>query len=97
MDSYLNIKIMKLIKLLGVIACSLALLAGPAFAADDKDAKEKEKKSPACCEKAKAEGKECTHRCCVAAKKEGKACESCLSKGKKKEEGKGESKKEEPK
>ena len=71
---------MKLIKLLGVTVCSLALLAGPAFAADSKDTKEKDKKLPACCEKAKAEGKECTHRCCVAAKKEGKVCESCSKK-----------------
>jgi len=87
MDSYLNDKTMKLIKLLGVTACSLALLAGPAFGADDKDAKEKaDKKLPACCEKAKAEGKECTHRCCVAAKKEGKVCEKCLNAGKKKDE-----------
>jgi hypothetical protein len=74
-----KVKIMKLIKLLGVTACSLALLAGPAFAADA--AKDKtEKKLPTCCEKAKAEGKECTHRCCVAAKKAGKVCESCLKK-----------------
>jgi hypothetical protein len=78
MDSYLTTKHMKLIKLLGVTACSLALLAGPAFAADD--AKAKDKKAPSCCEKAKADGKECTHRCCVAAKKEGKVCESCLKK-----------------
>lgn len=79
---------MKLIKLLGVTACTLALLAGPAaFGADD-TAKEKDKKLPACCEKAKADGKECTHRCCVAAKKEGKVCEKCLNAGKKKAEGK---------
>jgi hypothetical protein len=90
MDSYLTTKLMKLIKLLGVTACSLALLAGPAFAADDKDAKEKDKKLPTCCEKAKAEGKECTHRCCVAAKKEGKVCESCTKKD-------AEKKKDEPK
>jgi hypothetical protein len=81
-----NDKTMKLIKLLGVTACALALLAGPAFGADDKDAKDKaEKKLPACCEKAKAEGKECTHRCCVAAKKEGKVCEKCMKAGKKDE------------
>ena len=78
---------MKFIKLLSVTACALALLAGPAFGADDKDAKA-EKKLPACCEKAKAAGKECTHRCCVASAKEGKACESCLKKdaAKKKDE-----------
>jgi hypothetical protein len=80
---------MKLIKLLGVTACTLALLAGPAaFGADAKDTKEKDKKLPACCEKAKADGKECTHRCCVAAKKEGKVCEKCLNASKKKAEGK---------
>lgn len=88
MDSYLTTKRMKLIKLLGVTACSMAFLAGPAFAADDKDAKKE--KLPSCCEKAKAEGKECTHRCCVAAKKEGKVCESCTKKD-------AEKKKDEPK
>jgi len=90
MDSYLTTKLMKLIKLLGVTACALALLAGPAFAADDKDAKEKDKKLPSCCEKAKADGKECAHRCCVAAKKEGKVCETCTKKD-------AEKKKDEPK
>jgi hypothetical protein len=84
---------MKLIKFLGVTACTLALLAGPAaFAADDNAKDKADKKLPACCEKAKAEGKECTHRCCVAAKKEGKTCEKCLNAGKKKEGKKDESK-----
>lgn len=86
MDSYLINKTMKLIKLLGVTACSLALLAGPAFGADDSAKDKADKKLPQCCEKAKADGKECTHRCCVAAKKEGKVCEKCLNAGKKKDE-----------
>ncbi|MDQ6630872.1 MAG: hypothetical protein M3Y82_03835 [Verrucomicrobiota bacterium] len=58
---------MKLIKSLSVIACLFALTVGSSLAEDKKT----------CCEKAKAEGKECTHKCCVAAKKEGKTCEKC--------------------
>jgi len=86
---------MKLIKTLGAIACAVALLVGPAMGAEEGKAKEK-----TCCEKAKADGKECTHKCCVAAHKEGKSCEKCnpnkedLKKGKKK---KGEEKEEEAK
>lgn len=30
-----------------------------------------------CCEKAKKDGKECSHACCVKAKKDGKVCEKC--------------------
>jgi len=79
---------MKVIKTLSVVICALAILAGPVIAADaDKDSKEK--KLPACCEKAKAAGKECTHKCCVEAKKEGKVCEKC---SKSKEEKKAEKK-----
>ena len=62
---------MKLIKLLSVIACSVALIAGTAFAAEGA-AKDK-----TCCEKAAAKGKDCTHKCCVAAHKDGKSCEKC--------------------
>jgi len=62
---------MKLIKVLSVIACAVALMAGPAIGA------EKEKSDKTCCEKAAAEGKECTHKCCVAAHKDGKSCEKC--------------------
>jgi hypothetical protein len=68
---------MKVIKTLSAVVCALAILAGPAIAADaakDKDSKEKKQ---TCCEKATAEGKECTHKCCVAAHKEGKSCEKC--------------------
>ena len=64
---------MKLIKILSVVACTLALLAGPVMAANDKPAE----KQQTCCEKAKAAGKECTHKCCVAAHKDGKSCEKC--------------------
>jgi len=64
---------MKLIKLLSAVACALAILAGPVMAADEKPAADKK----TCCEKAKAEGKECTHKCCIAAHKDGKSCEKC--------------------
>ena len=57
---------MNIIKLLTAGAFAFALLAGSAFAADK-----------TCCEKAKAEGKECAHKCCVAAAKDGKVCEKC--------------------
>ena len=30
-----------------------------------------------CCEKAKADGKDCAHECCVKAKADGKVCEKC--------------------
>jgi len=60
---------MKLIKTLSAIACAVALVAGSAIAA--------EKAEKTCCEKAKAEGKECTHKCCVEAHKAGKSCEKC--------------------
>jgi len=55
---------MKMIKSLTIGVFALALMAGPAFAGN-------------CCEKAKADGKECSHKCCVDAKKDGKACEKC--------------------
>jgi len=67
---------MKLIKTLSAVVCALAILAGPAMAADSSSKDTKDKKQT-CCEKAKAEGKECTHKCCVAAHKEGKSCEKC--------------------
>jgi hypothetical protein len=57
---------MKLIKIVAAVICMAALLAGSALAADK-----------TCCEKAAAEGKQCTHKCCVAAHKEGKSCEKC--------------------
>jgi hypothetical protein len=56
-------------KTLSAILCIAALLASNAFAA--------EKGAKTCCEKAKAEGKTCTHKCCVAAHKANKSCEKC--------------------
>ena len=63
---------MKLIKVLSVIACAISLMAAPAIGAETDKAADK-----TCCEKAAAEGKECTHKCCVAAHKDGKSCEKC--------------------
>ena len=57
---------MKLIKTLIVALCACAFLTATAFAGEK-----------TCCEKAKADGKECTHPCCVAAHKDGKSCEKC--------------------
>ena len=58
---------MKLIKITVAALFASALIAGTTFAADSKT----------CCEKAKAEGKDCAHPCCVTAKKDGKTCEKC--------------------
>jgi hypothetical protein len=74
---------MKLIKMLAVSACVFGLMAGPALA---QEKKAKEQKLPDCCAKAKADGKECTHKCCVAAKREGKVCEKCSAKKEEKKE-----------
>jgi hypothetical protein len=71
---------MKLIKLLSVVICALALAAGPVLGAEEA------KKKQSCCEKAKAKGEDCKHPCCVDAKKEGKSCEKCNPKTEKKEE-----------
>ena len=57
---------MSLIKIISSVTCALAILASPAFAGEK-----------TCCQKASAEGKECTHKCCVAAHKDGKSCEKC--------------------
>ena len=57
---------MKVIKILCTVGCALALLASPALA-----------REKTCCEKAAADGKECTHKCCVAAHKDHKSCEKC--------------------
>lgn len=65
---------MKLIKILSAIAFAASILATPTFAAD------KEQPLPACCAKAKKEGKECANKCCVAAKKD---CKTCDKHGKK--------------
>ena len=75
---------MKLLKSVIVALSVCALLAGTALAAEK-----------TCCEKAKADGKECTHKCCVAAHKDGKSCEKCNPNGedKKKDDKKKEEKK----
>ena len=64
---------MKSIKTIA-LACALAIASISFAFADAK-----------CCEKAKKEGKECTHECCVEAKKAGKTCEKCGGKKKEKE------------
>jgi hypothetical protein len=55
---------MKTIKLLTVIACTLAWFATSANA-------------ETCCEKAKKAGKECSHDCCKKAAADKKVCEKC--------------------
>jgi len=57
---------MKVIKLVAVALFACALVAGTSFAQEK-----------SCCEKAKADGKDCAHPCCVTAKKDGKTCEKC--------------------
>jgi len=64
------------LKTLVLTLCASVLLAGVALAGGEKT----------CCEKAKAEGKTCTHPCCVEAAKAGKTCEKCAKKEDKKEE-----------
>lgn len=58
---------MSMIKFLPLIAFAFAVLSTPVFA----------ETHAACCEKAKAAGKECEHKCCVEAKKEKKECAKC--------------------
>jgi hypothetical protein len=53
-------------KTLTAIACAFALLGSLTLA-----------RAESCCEKAKAAGKECSHKCCVEAAKAGKTCEKC--------------------
>ena len=62
---------MKQLKLMVILGCLSSLLGGSTLAAD------KPAKKLTCCEKAAADGKECTHKCCVAAHKNGKSCEKC--------------------
>ena len=62
---------MKLLKLLIMAGCLSALAGGANLRADNPP------KKLTCCEKAAADGKECSHKCCVAAHKEGKSCEKC--------------------
>lgn len=60
---------MKQIKLWTTLACLAAFLGSATLL-----------QAETCCEKAKAAGKECSHKCCVKAAKEGKACEMCKPK-----------------
>jgi hypothetical protein len=53
-------------KAITAIVCALAVLGSVSLA-----------RAESCCDKAKAAGKECTHKCCVEAKKAGKTCEKC--------------------
>ena len=64
---------MKLIKSLLIAAFALTLVVGTVVAEEKKE----EGKKQSCCEKAKAKGKDCSHKCCVEAKKEGKVCTKC--------------------
>mgnify|MGYP003349139935 CR=1 FL=1 len=73
---------MKVLKTLCAAVIAMALLTGVSFAAEK-----------SCCEKAAAEGKECTHKCCVEAKKAGKTCEKCNGKKEDKKDDKKEEKK----
>ena len=57
---------MKRPRTLIAMVCACTLIAGTVLAAEK-----------TCCEKAKAESKECTHKCCIAAHKDGKSCEKC--------------------
>jgi hypothetical protein len=67
---------MKFLHLFSVIACSLAVLSGPALALEHET----------CCTRAKAAGKVCEHKCCEKARKDGKVCEKCNGKKEKKED-----------
>ena len=58
---------MKSVKAFAALVGAVAFLASMSIARADQT----------CCEKARAEGKECTHKCCVKAAKEGKTCEKC--------------------
>jgi len=65
---------MKSIKLLTLIACTVAWFAvTPNVQAG-------------CCDDAKKAGKECSHKCCVEAAKNKKTCEKCNPKKEKTEE-----------
>ncbi len=61
-----KVKQMKSIKSFVAIACALAFISSVSIA-----------RAESCCEKAKAAGKECTHKCCQEAGKAGKTCEKC--------------------
>lgn len=64
---------MKKNMLLGLLTLAFTI-SSTVFA---EEPKKEETKKESCCDKAKKDGKECTHPCCVKAKKEGKVCEKC--------------------
>lgn len=57
--------------LLSILALA-ALLTTTSFGAEDK-----KYTAGSCCDKAKKEGKACTHKCCVEAEKKGEVCKKC--------------------
>jgi hypothetical protein len=63
---------MKLTYLLSAVALALSLYATPVLAAKEASAPKQ-----SCCEKAKANGKECGRKCCMSAKRNGKTCDRC--------------------
>jgi hypothetical protein len=64
---------MKTIKLITVIVCTLAWIGSTTVKAS-------------CCDDAKKNGKECTHKCCIEAAKNKKVCEKCNPKSEKKDD-----------
>ena len=89
----------KLVFTLSVIACSLALMSGSAFAAE-KQAKEKNRKECGCCKATVEAGKACAEACCTKAAANGKVCEKChpsAEQGKAKAKGKEKAKDKETK
>jgi hypothetical protein len=66
-----ELKKMKQLKLMVILACLSSLLGGAALAAD------KPAKKLTCCEQAAADNKECKHKCCIAAHKDGNSCVKC--------------------
>jgi len=63
---------MKTFRLLLTSVCAFSLLAGTASV------------WASCCDDAKKEGKECSHKCCADAAKAKKSCEKCNPKKEKK-------------
>ena len=64
---------MKLSFVISSILLAASLVVLPARAGENAPKSDKQ----TCCQKAKAEKKECTHKCCVAAQRAGKVCEKC--------------------
>jgi hypothetical protein len=62
---------MKSIKLLTLVACTVAWFASTATL-----------QAETCCEKAKAKKEECSHKCCIEAAKTKTVCEKCNPKKK---------------